>query len=96
MNRNIFLVFIGFFLLWNSLAAQYESNNGIVWDIELSDVFVTGTNTTIEINANFDGDQRDLKENYSKILINGSSFPVSWDGLKGTVEYPISSDDDQI
>ena len=96
MNRNIFLVFIGFFLLWNSLAAQYETSTEIVWNIELSDVFVTGTNTTIEINANFDGDQRDLKENYSKILINGSSFPVSWDGLKGTVEYPISSDDDQI
>ena len=96
MNRNIFLVFIGFFLLWNSLAAQYESNIEIVWDIELSDVFIAGSNTTIEINAHFDGDYRELKDKYANVLINGQSYPLSWEGLKGTAEYPISSNDDHI
>lgn len=93
MYRNFYLVFIVLFLLWNNLIAQNKPDNDIKWEIELSNVFVANSSTSIDIKADFEGNPRELKERYSEIRVNGKFIPVDWNQFSGTATFPVSTGD---
>lgn len=96
MNRNLFLFLIGFTLLFNGLSAQDESNKDIEWEIELSDVFVANSTTTLDLKADFEGSPKELKEKYSQVIVNGKYIPISWNQYSGTATISVLPGDKLI
>ena len=89
MNRNLLLIFIGFFILISGLTAQDEPYNDIEWEIELSNVFVANSNATLDLKADFEGNPRELKEKYPEIKVNGKIIPIDWNQYSGTATFLV-------
>lgn len=77
------------FLISSGLIANDDSNSKIIWEVELSDVFVANSTATIDLIAEFDGTPNDLKERFSEIKVNGEYIPVKWKQFSGTATFPV-------